>query len=146
MIEEGMTFEKLEMELPNGFHDAEIRGIGLDYVSRTADLRMNLLVGVGTPEDRNAAIYRAGTVRIAGLLLFYIEPPDPHYCFALDGSPLNASGNSVKVGQDAAIDRLLAALPPNSTAYLFFLDDWNSSLYLAGASVEFSWDDDGACV
>src|SRR5690242_21708128 len=102
MTEESMTFEKLEMELPNGFHDAEIRSIGLDYLSRTADLRMNLLISVGTPEDRNAALYRAGTVRIAGLLLLYIEPPDPNYPFVPDGSPLNASGNSVKVGQDAA--------------------------------------------
>jgi hypothetical protein len=49
----------------------------------------------------------------------------------------------VKVGEDAKIDSLLAVLPPNSTVYLFFLDDWNSYLYLAGGEVVFSWDDGG---
>jgi len=139
-----MTFEKLEMELPNGFHDAKIKSISLDYVSRTAKLKMNLLVGVGAPEDRNAAVYRPGTTSVHGLLLFWVEPPDPKYNFLPDGSPLNVDGDSVRNGQNAEVDRLLPSLPQSAIVYRFFLEEWNSFLYLAGDSVEFSWDDNGA--
>jgi len=136
-----MTFEELEAKLPNGFHDAEIASIHWDYVSRTVDLSMNLLVGVGTPSNPNKSLYRPGTVRISGLLLFYFEPPDPNYNFIPRGKPLDVSGDCVRAGQSAQADRLLAVLPKTATAYRFFLEEWNSFIYLAGASAEFSWAD-----
>ena len=134
-----MTFEELEERLPNGFHDAEIRTISLDFVSRSIVVGMNL--HVGKPDDHDPERYRPGTLRVVVLYLFFLEPPHPDYHFIPNGRPINATGKPVKVGQDAAVDRLLAVLPPNSTSYLFFLDDWNSCLHLAGASVKFSWDD-----
>jgi hypothetical protein len=42
-----MTFEELDQKLPNGFHDAKIRTITLDFVNRSIVIGMNLLVGVG---------------------------------------------------------------------------------------------------
>jgi hypothetical protein len=135
------TFQQLDRELPNGFHDAEIRTMSIDYLSRTADLGMNLLVG--TPDSENQEAYRPGTVKIGGLLLFFIEPPDPRYPFVHHGSPLNATGFSVKPGKDAKLDALLQRIPAEATVFGFFLDDSNSFLYLAGAWVEFSWDDGG---
>jgi hypothetical protein len=136
-----MTFEEIDQKLPNGFHDAEIRKMSIDFVSRSIVIGMNLHAGV--PGGPNPEQYRAGTLEILSPCLFFIEPPDPGYHFIPDGSPLNASGNSVKVGKDTKVDRLLSALPPNATVYLFFLDDWNSCLYLAGGSVVLSWDDGG---
>lgn len=141
-----MTFEELERKLPNGFHDAKIKSMSVDLVFRTATLMMNLLVGVGTPEDRNASVYRPGVLTIQGLLMFFVEPPDPKYNFLPDGSPLNASGDSVKVGQNPVVDHLLPVLPQHATVYRFFLEEWNSFLYLGGATVEFSWGDDGVFV
>ncbi len=137
------TFEELEEELPNGFHDAEIRGMAFDYLARTAVLSMNLLFGVGTPDDENMSVYRPATVRIVGLLLFFVQPPHPKYDFVLDGEPLSVSGDSVRVGQEPEMDCLLPALPQDATVYRFFLDEWNSFIYLAGTTVEFSWDDHG---
>ncbi|HEU0047498.1 MAG TPA: hypothetical protein VFQ43_07830 [Nitrososphaera sp.] len=134
-----MTFEELAQKLPNGFHDAEILKISMDFVNRSIVIGMNLLTGV--PGDPDPERYRPGALRVVSPYLFFIEPPDPSYHFVPDGSPINASGSSIKVGKSAEVDRLLAVLPPNSTPYFFFLDDWNSCLYLAGASVEFSWDD-----
>jgi hypothetical protein len=136
-----MTFEEIDQKLPNGFHDAEIRKMSVDFINRSILIGMNLHAGV--PGDPNPERYRPGTLEVLSPCLFFIEPPDPSYPFIPDGSPLNASGNSVKVGKDAEVDRLLSVLPPNATVYLFFLDDWNSCLYLAGGSVVFSWDDGG---
>jgi hypothetical protein len=116
----------------------------MDFMARTAILSMNMLSGVGTPDNENLNIYRRATVRIAGLLLFFVEPPHPKYNFLLDGEPLSVSGDSVRAGQNSEMDCLLPALPQNSTVYRFFLDEWNSFVYLAAEGVEFLWDDQGS--
>jgi hypothetical protein len=134
-----MTFEELDQSLPNGFHDAEIRKIEVDFTTPSIVIGMNLHVGAA--DDPDPERYRAGTVTIDVPYVFFIEPPDAAYHFIPNGSPINASGNSVKAGQNPKVDRLLGVLPPNATSYLFFLDDWNSSIYLSGASAKFSWDD-----
>ncbi len=135
------TFEELDHELPNGFHDAKIRSVRIDYLSRTAELGMDLLVGVGIPDDKNKSVYRRGRVKVAGLLLFFIQAPDPGCKFLLDGTPLFVSGDAVRAGQSPEVDGLLPFLPPDGVAYRFFLEDWNSFLYLGGGDVEFSWED-----
>ena len=134
-----MTFEELDQELPNGFHDSKIRAISADFVGRSIQLKMDLLTGL--PDTANPEEYRAGTLAVISPHLFFLEPPDPRYPFIPDGTALNVDGDSVRVGQSAEVDRLLPVLPENATVYRFFLEEWNSFLYLAGASVAFSWDD-----
>ena len=134
-----MTFEELEHRLPNGFHDAAIREIGLDFKERSAVIGFDMLTG--GPDDPDPELYRPGTLRMAPVYLFFIEAPDPNYPFVPIGSRIKVDGDSVKVGQNADVDHLLSTLPPNATAYRFFLERWNSFLYMAGGNVEFSWDD-----
>jgi hypothetical protein len=133
-----MTFEELEDKLPNGFHDAAIREINFDFIGRSVALGMDLLTG--GPDDPNPEVYRPGRLRITPIYLFFIEPPDPNYPFVPNGSHLKVDGDSLKVGQNAEVDRLLPSLPSSATTYRFFLENWNAFLYLAGASVKFSWD------
>lgn len=137
-----MTFEELEQELPNGFHDAAIKEIRMDFVGRSILVGMEILVGL--PGSPNQEEYRPGTLKVLFPHLFFLEPPDPRYPFVPDGSPLNVGGDSVRVGQNPQVDRLLEVLPKNATTYRFFLEEWNSFLYLAGASVEFCWDGEQA--
>jgi hypothetical protein len=134
------TFDEAGHQLPNHYHDALLRGISVDFSARTARLR--ILADVSPLDHRGKNIYRPLVLEITGLLIFYLEPPYPNYPFVLHGRPLNASGDQVKVGQNAEFDRLAVALPPNADTYRFFLDDWNSFLYLAALNVEFSWDGD----
>jgi hypothetical protein len=137
-----MTFEELENLLPNGFHDAAIRKISLDFSNRSIVIGMNMLVGgPGEPDPERS---RPGTVNVVSPYLFFLEPPDPRYPFILGSSPVNASGGSVKFGESAKVDPLLQHLPKEATALGLFLDDWNSYIYIAAANVEFSWDDGGA--
>lgn len=136
-----MNFDELDHKLPNGFHDSKIRKIGLDFVGRSITLSMDLLVGL--PDTPSPESYRAGTLILTAPYLLFIEPPDPHYHFVPRGSAMKVDGDSVKPGQSAGLDRLVPALPRDSTIYRFFFEDWNSFLYLAGAAVEFSWDDGG---
>jgi len=136
-----MTFEEIKQELPNGFHDAAIRNISADFEGRFVTIGMDLHVGVRSSADPER--YRAGTLRVASPYLFFMEAPDPDYPFVPNGSPLNVDGDSVRVGQNAEVDRLLPVIPQNAIVYRFFLEEWNSFFYLAGASAEFSWDDGG---
>jgi hypothetical protein len=36
----------------------------------------------------------------------------------------------------------MTQLPSDATAYRFFLEEWNSFLYLAASKVAFSWEED----
>ena len=139
-----MTFEEIDQELPNGFHDAKLRNISIDFVGRSVVIGIDLLVGL--PHTPNPEGYRAGALKVASSCLFFVEAPDPSYPFIPDGSALNVDGDSVRAGQSAQVDELLLVLPKNATLYRFFLKEWNSFLYLGGASVEVSWDDDGTSV
>ena len=133
-----MTFEQLEKRLPNGFHDAAIREINFDFLGRSVVVGMDLLTG--GPDAPQPELYRPGRLRVAPVYLFFVEPPDPNYAFVPNGSHLKVDGDSVKVGQNPQVDRLLLTLPQNAATYRFFLEKWNAFLYLAGGDVEFSWD------
>ena len=137
-----MTFEELDQELPNGFHDAKIRSVRVDFVARSIVMGMDLLAGL--PDTRDPESYRPGTVSVTQAHMFFLAPPDPNYPVALHGAPVSASGVSVKCGDDAKVGALLQRIPQDSTAFVFFLDDWNSYLYVAGTTVQFSWDNDEA--
>jgi hypothetical protein len=137
-----MTFQELEQKLPNGFHDAAIRKIQLDFMGRSVEIEMDILMA--GPDDPDPELCRVGKLRMAPTYLLFIEPPDPRYSFIPDGGSLKVDGDSVKVGQNAEVDRLLPTLPKNATTYRFFLEKWNAFLYLAGGGVEFSWEGDQA--
>ena len=38
-----MTFDQVEQALPNGFHDAFLRSMSVDYVERTAQMELGSL-------------------------------------------------------------------------------------------------------
>jgi hypothetical protein len=135
-----MTFEDVDKILPNGFHDAKLRTFSLDLQSRSIVIGMNLLVGV--PEDRNPEARRNGTLKVALPYLLVIDAPEAHHPIVGAASWVNVDGDSVAIGQDPRIDSLLPALPPGATLYRFFVEDWGSFIYLAGADVELSWEDD----
>lgn len=136
-----MTFEDLDKELPNGFHDAKLRKIEVDFANKRIILSVDLLQGCpGDPDPERRGF---GTLRVLSPRLFFLEAPDPRYSFQMDGSPVGVDGDSVRAGEDAAVDALLRLLPPGTAAYRFFLEDWNSFLYLAGDEVQFNWETGG---
>ena len=132
-----MTFEELERELPNGFHDAHLLSLSVDYVSGTAELRMDLLFG--TPESADPEEYRAAVLRITGIHFFSIGPPDSTYSFVPDGRPLWLLGGEAKSDPLPGFDKLMAKLPKEVSCFRFFVDQWNSFIHIAARDVQFSW-------
>ena len=134
-----MTFEELEDKLPNGFHDAELYDIQIDYVGGSMTLGMSFWVGsMGAPNQEE---YRPGELRITGLSFCVIDPPDPTYQYVPNGSALNVSGDRAKPDSFPELEKLSRTLPPGVACYRFFVHEWNSFINIAAKDVQVSWTD-----
>ena|ERR1700690_1094945 len=132
-----MTFEDLNSELPNGFHDARLHGIVIDYVAGSMSLRLDVWVGNLDGPDRET--YRAAELRVAGLCFCSIEVPDPRYPYMPDGSPLDVSGDAADSRTLAALEQLSRTLPSGTSCYRFFVQDWNSFIHVAAKEFQVHW-------
>ena len=70
-----MTFDDLAISLPNGFHDAELKSIMIDYTRREARLILDIWVADDVSMEEREA-YRPAEVTLSGLLFWVSEPPD----------------------------------------------------------------------
>jgi hypothetical protein len=133
-----MTFEQLDEFLPNGFHDAMIEKIAIDYAQRSADLLMKLWVG--TPDSANLEEYRSATLNVTGLGYIAIDSPDPKYPFMRPGAALDVAGYS-EDSESFPLEALRPAMPTAVSCYRFFVHDWNAFVHIAAEDVQLSWAD-----
>jgi hypothetical protein len=131
-----MTFEEVEKTLPNGFHDAKIVRITLDYPAGTLLMTMQILVG--TPGEADQEEYGPAELRANGLYFCFIDPPDPTYPFRLNGKALGVSG-AREPRESPVIGNLLHKLPEGVSVYRFYADKWNSFIHVAASDVQISW-------
>ena len=136
-----MTLSELESELPNGFHDAFIHDLRIDFVNGAATLLVAL--DFGGLDDSDQEDYRVGKLQIRGLCYCAIDPPDARW-------PWNRAGNRLGVYEDTGNPEqrrtskaLSETLPPGISAYQFYVDDYNSFLDIAAKDVHISWLDEG---
>ncbi len=130
-----MTLTDIDRQLPNGFHDANLLRFAVDYAKATLTLDLDLWVGspdAKTPLERERR--KPGRIRIAGLAWCVIAPPDvivrPNpRGFRIDAGPVS----------DLEIPPKLPEPPPGVFSWWFFVQDWNTSLYVAGQSAEIEW-------
>ena len=130
-----MTFEEVEKTLPNGFHDAKIVRITVDYPAGT--LLMSLQILVGTPGEADQEEYGPAELRANGLYFCFIDPPDPGYPFKPNGKALGICGDP-DTRESPVIGNLLSKLPEGVFAYRFYADRWNSFIHVAAADVQIS--------
>jgi hypothetical protein len=133
-----MDLEKLDNELPNGFHDAELHDIRIDYKNGSLVLRMAL--DLGNPKDQKRESYRTGAVRVSGLYFCSIDPPDPNYPYVPDGTPLTVSGDPANADTFPELKELSPTLPPGVSCFRFFVHEWNSFINIAASGAEVIWD------
>lgn len=133
-----MTIEDIECSLPNGFHDASLKSISLDYAQHRAEL--DIYVDISNPdaidEDTTEA-YRSGKLVLLGLLFCIIEPPD------LQSADLNADGlwitSSGTVEPGEMPKDFLTLLPTGAFGHRFFINNWNAYMYIAAMEARFVW-------
>ena len=134
-----MTLEELEQKLPNGFHDAHILKIELDYLAATARLHLSLLVGWPDDPVPEREEYQEAYLNLTGLCFCSIDPPDPNYPFIPNGEPVPASGYSLKPDDLPALSALAKRFPEDTWCYGFFLDNWNAYIQIAAKHAEINW-------
>ncbi len=136
-----MTFKELDHELPNGFHDAILHDLRIDYLRGSAVLRMEL--DFGDPDGPKPEDYRSGEVKVTGMCFCSIDPPSHDHPYVPDGYPLNVSGDPAKPDRFPAFEELSRTLPPGVLCYRFYVDEWNSFINIAAKDVQISWVDEG---
>ncbi len=134
-----MQLEQLENSLPNGFHDAQLEAIIVDYVSREVVMKMQLHVGnpdAATKEEREA--YKPAELHLSDVLYFVIDPPDPKYKYAEKKSLWLLAGRADE--ESAPVPPIpLEQLPAGASAYWFFVNDWNSFIHVAVMDAQLKW-------
>lgn len=132
-----MTFEELDQTYPNGFVDAEITNLTLDYQNRTATLHLNLRGN--SPDSPDRDVYKAAVLTAREFYYFSIEPPDADHLFHPRRSRIEINGYPEDPGQFLLFEHLKPKLPAGSFCCRFFVHDWNSFIHIAAASAEFVW-------
>ena len=134
-----MTFEELDRRFPNGFDDAKISGVTIDYNSRTATLRLNLR---GNPPDsRERDVYSPAVLRAREIYYFSIEPPDSDHLFPQRSSPITVDGHPEDPRDFPLFGQLKLRMPASAFCCRFYVYDWNSFIHIAAVDAEFSWGD-----
>lgn len=133
-----MTFEALDERYPNGFVDAEISSLNIDYQSRTASVRLNMR---GNPPDGpNSQEYSRAVLTVHEFFYFSMEPPDfDHQVYSKRG--IQVDGFPEDPRQFALFERLKPTLPAGAFCCRFFVHDWNSFIHIAAENAELSWAD-----
>lgn len=134
-----MTLDELDKKLPNGFHDAHIFSINLDYVAGTAELHLSLWVGSMDDPPPAREEYHEASLLVTGLCFCSIEPPYPSYPFIPHGLPVTVSGDPAKSDHLPSLTDLSARCPAGTWYYRFFVNDWNAFIHIAARDAEFDW-------
>ena len=133
-----MHLADLEKTLPNGFHDAVLQAIDIDYTSRCARFRLRLLTGspdAATESERESRSRALLTLR--NVLYLVIEAPRQQRPGAgaelwIDTGPAGATSPAPPLPDPP--------LPPHAFAYWMFVHDWDSFIHFAAADAELTWE------
>jgi hypothetical protein len=129
-----MTIEELEAELPNGFHDALLRGYSSDLAVQRAEFTIDVWVG-----DLRSAIvserelYRPARLELLGLTYLVVDAPGPR-AVAGESAP-------VMIDTCAADDdpERAGQIPEGGFAGRFFVNEWNAFIHFGAREARLTW-------
>jgi hypothetical protein len=129
-----MTLAELEDTLPNGFHDASIFGVSIDYKRQTATL------------DPEVPGYRRALAKVLGLRICVVDPPDPNSQYGvLAGNEPQVSGFvtcTAEYWKDRLDPKLVEAAGREAPLDSFFVRNWNSCIHIAATDATHEWTDE----
>ncbi len=133
-----MTMDELAASLPNGFHDARLSTLSVDYSNREAVLNLDIWVGnLRAKADDDRETYRQAQISLSGLLFWVSEPPDAAYPYQHDGPLMIDVGAMQDFAKPASIT--LPPIPNDAFANWIFVRDWNAFIFLAAKGARLAW-------
>jgi len=131
-----MTLDELAASLPNGFHDAELKTLAIDYEKREVRLVLDLWVGDMGQDPVNRESYRLCEVLLSGLRYWIVEPPDPRYSYWQAGAPRIDAGPVERLETKTTH---LPPTPPDVFVNWIYSPDSNSFAYVAAEQARLTW-------
>lgn len=128
-----MNMSDVEDSLPNGFHDAILISMCVDYSPKV--LRLVLDVCIDDFETDEIDRHRLGELTVSGLQYLAVEAPRDH----ANGSELLIDMG--KIGEPNAPAHVVPPehLAKGSFCYWIFVSNWNSFIYFAALDASWTW-------
>ena len=130
-----MTLEEIEDTLPNGFHDAQIQEIAMNYDEARLTLRIKIWAGSPSSSPPERDRYRSGILTFRRVQFFAVELPQAGIAFQHPGHIWFSFG---RTPSDTIPPRISDVLPQGTLCYSLFILDWFSSIHIAAAEVSLS--------
>ncbi len=128
-----MTLDGLAASLPNGFHDAELMTIAIDFIKR--EVRLTLDIWIGDDKEREA--YRQAEVTLSGLIFWVSEAPDSRYPYGEPRSLRIDAGSLTELHPEKR--PTLPSIPQSAFSNWLFVVDWNAFIYVAAEDACLKW-------
>jgi hypothetical protein len=130
--DERCTLRDLEFTLPNGFHDALVLGVSIDYVNRTASIDMMLDYSSSDYSGRNST-YRRGRIELSDVESFALDRPERPW----EPDGLMVCGDSSD--QVRADPLAMVPVDQRSLYYRFFVQPWNGFMHIVAGGARIVW-------
>jgi hypothetical protein len=129
-------FDNIEASLPNGFHDAELQKVVIDYMTMEVQVTLDIWIGqIDDPVLRES--YRKAVLTLSGLIFWITDAPSFDYPYDLGG------GISVDSGPIASLEEArkahLPPIPEGTFGNYFYVNDWNSLMYFCAKDASLTW-------
>jgi len=133
-----MTIDELAASLPNGFHDARLKAVSIDYVNCVATLELDVWIGeleAASYSEREK--YRPGRVRLSGLIFWVCEPPGIGYPYDIGRGLRIDTGTMQTLATPPSMP--LPSAPQECFINWIFVADWNAFIYVAARDALLTW-------
>jgi hypothetical protein len=124
-----VTLDELAETLPNGFHDARVSSMRLDFAMRVVELELSIWLGT----DENPELHRTARVTLSGLRFCVLDPPDPTYAY-MEAKPLWIS--DVIAPPSGTV---LPSVDREAFVSSFFVNQWNAFVHVAAVDASLTW-------
>jgi hypothetical protein len=133
-----MTLRELSETLPNGFHDAVVHTVTLDYSKHEVKFDIAVWVGeLGAKDEAKREAYRNGELILSGVAFCVIEPPDPTYPYDKKDGIIIDTGEVRSLSKPPALQ--LPPVPEGLFLNWVYVREWNSFMYVVARNAQFLW-------
>lgn len=134
-----MKLEDIEKSLPNGFHDAFLKNINIDYMKREVQLDLDIWIGdLASDNVETREAYRSGQLKVYDLMYCAIEAPSKEYPYQKT-EKLRITAGPLKKSNEKKVMPLPLPVPKDIFVYWFFVAKWNSFIQIAAKDAKFTW-------
>ena len=127
-----MNLKELSLTLPNGFHDAELLEMNVNFIKNSASLRMNLWVGDLQAVKNPKESYQEVILQLSAVDLFSIERPNNPDKYIWKGSWVIDSFETTEK-QFPGLENFPEKIKTN--LFSFYSDSTNSFIHISAKEV-----------